>query len=49
MVEQDYKKKTERGVPYMPAPKRRFLGYSKFYCDVIKKMVPGMKSKRHIT
>ena len=32
----------------MLASKRRFLGYSKFYCDVRKKIVPGMESK-HIT
>ena len=30
----------------MLAPKRRFLGYSKFYCDVRKKIVPGMESKQ---
>ena len=42
----EIRKKTERGVPYMLAPKRRFLGYSKFYCDVRKKIVPGMESKQ---
>ena len=30
----------------MLAPRRGCLGYSKVYCDVRKKMAPGMESKQ---
>ena len=34
MVKRDYKKRPEREVPHMLAPRRGCLGYSKVYCDV---------------
>ena len=49
MVEQDYKNKTDRGVPRMLALRRRFLGYSKVYCDVRKGWFLAWNPKRHIT
>ena len=36
MVNWDYKKRTERGVPHMLVPRRDCLDYSKVYCDVRK-------------
>ena len=44
-----YYKKRDRGVPYMLAPRRGCLDYSKFYCDVRKRLFPVWNQKRYIT
>ena len=40
------KKKTEKGVPHILAPRRCCLGYLKVCRDVRKKVVAGMESKQ---
>ena len=43
------KKKTERGVPHMPAPRRGCLDYSKVYYDVRQGWFLAWKQNQHIT
>ena len=43
------KKKTERGVPHMLAPRRGCLDYSNVYCDVRKRCFLTWNQNRHIT
>ena len=49
MVKWCYKKKTERGVPHMLAPRRGCLDYSNVYCDVRKRWFLAWNQNRHIT
>ena len=42
----EIRKKNRKRSAIYASSKRRFLGYSKFYCDVRKKIVPGMESKQ---
>ena len=44
-----YYEKTDRGVPYMLAPRRGCLDYSKVYCDVRKRWFLAWNQNRHIT